>query len=71
MRIGKIPGLRLVREMKIFGCHIGCAGGCWEGFQILIKNKLQNPSGNCETNLMILINPSLAHVGTVALKAFH
>jgi hypothetical protein len=39
-------------------------------FQILIKNKLQNSSGNYETNLMILINPSLAHVGTVALKVF-
>jgi hypothetical protein len=28
-----------------------------------IKNKLQNLSGNCETNLMILINSLLAHVG--------
>jgi hypothetical protein len=48
-----------------------CRKDVGRSFQILIKNKLQNPSGNCETNLMILINPSLAHVGTVALKAFH
>ena len=41
---------------------------CWKDvgrdFWILIKkNKLQNPSENCETNLMILINRSLTHVG--------
>jgi hypothetical protein len=35
------------------------------------KNKLQNPSENCETNLMILINPSLAHIGTIALMDNH
>jgi hypothetical protein len=32
------------------------------GVRILIKNKLQNPSVNRETNLLIIINPSLAHV---------
>jgi hypothetical protein len=45
---------------------------CQEKFSdINKKNKLQNPSGNYETNLMILINLSLVHVGIVALKAFH
>jgi hypothetical protein len=56
--------LRLVREMKNFRCHIGCVGGCREGFlNTHKKNKLQNPSRNCKTNLMILINPLLAHAG--------
>jgi hypothetical protein len=32
------------------------------GVQILIKNKLQIPSVNRETNLLRLINLSLAHV---------
>jgi hypothetical protein len=27
------------------------------------KNKLHSSSENCETNLLNLINPSLAHVG--------
>jgi hypothetical protein len=36
--------------------------GLGRSFRILIKNKLQDPSENYETNLMILINPSLAHV---------
>jgi hypothetical protein len=35
------------------------------------KNKLENLSENCETNLMILINVSLAHMGTVAREAFY
>jgi hypothetical protein len=49
---------------EIFLCHIGCVRGCREGFSDTNKkNKLQNPLGNYETNLMILINPLLAHVG--------
>jgi hypothetical protein len=48
-----------------------CQKDVERGFRILIKNKLQNPSGNCETNLMIVINPSLAHVDIVALKTFY
>ena len=30
-------GLCLVREMKIFGCHIGCFEDIGRGFRILIK----------------------------------
>ena len=60
----------LVREMKIFGDHIGCFGDVRKGFWILIK-KIHSSSGNCETNLLRLINPSLAHVSTVALMANH
>jgi hypothetical protein len=45
--------------------------GCRERFSDTNKKKLQNPSENCETNLMIIINLSLAHGATVALKAFH
>jgi hypothetical protein len=40
-------------------CKVG--GVTW-GVRILIKNKLQNPSINHETNLLSLINLSLAHV---------
>jgi hypothetical protein len=32
------------------------------GFWILIKNLLHNLLGNRETNLLSLINPSLAHL---------
>jgi hypothetical protein len=51
--------------------HRMCRKDVERCFRILIKNKLQNPLENCKTNLMILINPSLTHVVTVALKAFH
>jgi hypothetical protein len=41
-------------------------------FILLIKKyKSQNLSKKRETNLMILINLLLAHVGTVAFKTFH
>jgi hypothetical protein len=43
--------------------HQMCRKDVGRDFRILIKNKLQNPSENCEMNLMILINLSLAHVG--------
>ena len=49
---------------KFLGVTSDVSEGCREGFlDTNKKNKLQNPSGNCETNLMILINRSLAHVG--------
>ena len=53
---------------KFLGVTSDVSEGCWEGF--LDINKKTNYR-NCETNLMILINRSLAHVGTVAFKAFH
>jgi hypothetical protein len=40
-----------------------CQKDIGRGFKILIKNKLQNPSENYETNLMMLINLLLAHMG--------
>jgi hypothetical protein len=36
---GKVR-LRLVREKKIFGCHIGCVR---RGFRILIKKQITEP----------------------------
>ena len=62
--------LRLVREIKIFGCQIGCFGDVGRGFRILIK-KTNYIARLCETNLLSLINSSLAHVSIVALMANH
>jgi hypothetical protein len=50
------------RKENFWVSHRMCQKNIERGFRIPIKNKLQNPSRNCETNLMILINPSLAHV---------
>jgi hypothetical protein len=47
---------------KFNRCHIGYYMDVAWSVQILIKNKLQNPSVNRETNLLRLINPSLAHI---------
>jgi hypothetical protein len=46
-------------------------GGVVWDVQILIKNKLQNPSVNHEINLLSLINPSLAHVLLCTLLLNH
>ena len=46
---------RLEMKIKFFGCHIGYIGRK--------KNKLHSSSGNCKTNLLSIINLSLAHVG--------
>jgi hypothetical protein len=54
--------LCLVREIFFYSVTLDASQGCREGFSILIK-KLHNMSGNSETNLMILINLSLADVG--------
>jgi hypothetical protein len=50
--------------------HYSTKGPVTSGGFSDIKKKL-HPSGNCEINLMILINLLLAHVGTVAFKGFH
>jgi hypothetical protein len=41
------------------------------GFRILIKKQITEPIRKLQDESNKLINPSLAHVGTVALKAFH
>jgi hypothetical protein len=58
---------RQVWTRRVTNRRVTCAKPdvAW-GVRILIK-KLQNPSVNRETNLINLINPSLAHVCTVAL----
>ena len=48
----------------IWRCRMGCSN-------TNKKNKLQNPPVNREMNLLSLINPSIAHVSTVALMANH
>jgi hypothetical protein len=50
--------LYLVPGVKFWGCHIRCYMGCLD----TNKKQIQNPSVNRETNLLSLINPSLAHV---------
>jgi hypothetical protein len=53
-----------LERRKFFSVTSDVSEGCREEFlDINKKNKLQNPSENYETNLMILINLSLAHVG--------
>jgi hypothetical protein len=51
-----------MQTLKFSWYHIRCYIGVTWGVRILIKNKLQIPSVNRETNLLRLINPSLAHV---------
>jgi hypothetical protein len=48
-------------------CHIGCYMGCSNSN----KNKLQNLSVNPETNLLSLINQSLAHIYCTTLLLNH
>jgi hypothetical protein len=55
----------LHRHCLVVGCKVvtwGVSGGVAWGVRILIKNKLQNSLINRETNLLSLINPSLAYM---------
>ena len=48
----------------MFGCHIGYVGRMsGEVFRKTNKKKLHNSSRNCKTNLLSIINLSLAHAG--------
>jgi len=51
-------------EEKFLGVTSDMSEGCREGFlETNKKNKLHSSSGNCKTNLLSIINLSLAYVG--------
>jgi hypothetical protein len=61
-----------MQRLKFNWCHIKCYMRCRIGCSdIDKKNKLQITSVNCETNLLSLINPLLAHTYCSTIVSNH